>query len=85
MESSTFRADAELSSRTRLMEGKAETRSDERCADVTGKATAKQWTGVKSHERGEGRFTRKPLMLEADVPLHPPEFQLGIVGNTHQL
>jgi hypothetical protein len=39
MEYLTFTADAEVSSRTRLMEGKAETRSDERGADVTDKAT----------------------------------------------
>jgi hypothetical protein len=66
------------------MEGKAETRSNERRADVTDKATTKQWTGVKSHERGEGRFTRKPLMLEADVPLRPPESWLGCLGNIRQ-
>ena len=73
MESLTYTADADVSSRTRLMEDKAETRSDERRADITEKATTKRWTGVKSHERGEGRFPRKPLMIEADVTSVPDQ------------
>jgi hypothetical protein len=84
MEPSTFRADAEVSSRTRLMEGEAETRSGERRAGVTDKATTKQWMGVKSHERGEGKFTRKSFMLEADITLHPPESWLSCLGNIRQ-